>query len=768
MLTALVAVFLLAFIAPFILRKSPQGSLFVAACTAAAFGYFATFIKPVASGETLSFSYSWSPSLSVNFSFLIDGLSLFFALLILFLGILVILYSAYYFREDKYRGRFFLYLIFFMGAMLGVVLSANLITIYLFWELTSFSSYLLIGFHNREEKSRNAARQALLVTVLGGLAMLAGFILLGIAGGSYNISELLSDRELFIDHPYIQPIVILLLLGAFTKSAQFPFHFWLPNAMEAPTPVSAYLHSATMVKAGVYLIFRFQPVFNNVELWHFLLLTFGGITMLIGAVEAFRSDDLKRILAYTTISALGIFVMMAGIGTEKALKGAIVYLLAHALYKGGLFLSAGVLDHECGTRKISQLSGIRKKMPYTASAVILTSLSMAGILPFLGFIGKEMLYETAHSAPLYHQWLLAALVFSSVFFVGVAIKIVYRVFFSKSLHSGEPVREGSPWMVTPPLLLGFLGLLFGIIPSWSVKPLLQAAAGNMLINAGPLDMKLWHGFNLVFIFSIITVLLGVGLYFIGDRMIRMLRKIKFPIEKLPEKSYEGMLRTLQQYAELQTKNIQTGYLRQYISIYVVLFISLTCLYFFLYGMPATGLFNFRWEELVAKEFVIFVLVLVTLIFIFQSRSALVVVAAIGIVGYSIALSYTGFSAPDVAITQFLAETLGLILLILIVPKLPGFFRQHFKTPGKYLVVSVAFGLLMTLITMIGMTQESASSLKEFFLMNSIPKGKGENVVNVILVDFRALDTLGEISVLTITMIGIVSLLKYKNKKQDRL
>ncbi|MEQ8549984.1 MAG: proton-conducting transporter membrane subunit [Cyclobacteriaceae bacterium] len=766
MLKALLSIFLISFLAPMISRYSARRHYILAGLTIFIFGYFCTFIQSVSSGRVFKDTYEWVDQLSLNLSFYLDGLSLFFILLILFFGILIILYSGNYLKNEQHIGRFYGYLIFFMGAMVGLVLSSNLISLFLFWELTSLSSYLLIGYHNKDKKSRYAARQALLVTGAGGLALLAGFILMAIAGGSYDILALIADKDLLLNHDYLQALIILILLGVFTKSAQFPFHFWLPNAMAAPTPVSAYLHSATMVKAGIYLVFRLSPIFTEVLLWKNLLVIVGATTMVIGAVQALRADDLKKILAYTTISALGIFIMLLGVGTEMAMKGAIIYLLAHALYKGGLFLGAGVLDHDCGTRKLSKLANIKKHMPMTATAFILTSASMAGVFPFLGFLGKEILYDALyHHAP-YGYLTIGLLVLSSVFFVAISLRIVISSFFSTSNETSEKeiINEGSLLMTVPPLILGALSLIFGIFASELLKPLAGKTIESVLNQPLVLDLSLWHGFNVILLLSALTIALGVILYRVTVKFPRVSKKINISIEKLPERFYDKCLSALRYVSRVQTKEIQNGYLRNYISVYIVMFILLTSYYMTTSGLFQIDFIRQGFEGMLNPELVILIFISVTMMFIFFVKSRLMVVAAIGIIGYAIALSYTFFSAPDVAITQFLAETLSLILLILITPKLPGIFKNVFEVKRRYLLLSIAFGLLMCAITLVGMNIDRVSTLKSYFLEQSLPKGKGSNVVNVILVDFRALDTLGEISVLTITMIGIISLIGYKKKK----
>jgi len=765
MLEVLVFIFVVAFISPLIGKFPRVGTFILSLILLYVLIYFLGLVNPVMEKGHLVYKYAWIPHLGVSLTFLVDGLSLFFAILIVAFGILIVIYSYSYLNGVKYIGRFYAYLILFMGAMLGLVLSDNLISLFVFWELTSFSSYLLIGFYHNQERSRVAARQALLVTGLGGLAMLAGFVLLGMAGGSYEIQELISQKDLLLASTYLQGIVVLLLLGVFTKSAQFPFHFWLPNAMEAPTPVSAYLHSATMVKAGIYLIFRLNPIFSHSQLWSVLLLVIGGITVVLGVLEAFRSVDLKRILAYTTISALGLFVLMVGIGSEKALKAALFYLAAHAFYKGGLFLVTGIIDHQMGTRSLDKLTSVKLKMPITALATGLACASMMGIIPFLGYLGKEMIYDASLGVSSWNYFITTIVFIANVFFVAISIKIYAGLFMHNSPSgNSEPVKEPSFWMVAPPLALGGIGLLLGGFGKWFLNDIPKSALQAMLAEPVRLDLSLWHGFNQVVWLSLFTLLVGLLVFKKGLGVLKLYSTVHGALESIPEKGYKKGIYLLQKWAYVQTKWIQNGYLRNYISVFIATFILLVGYFLFYSGLLGEERILLDTRSFFNNKLVILILIISTLSFIFKSKSQLVVVAAIGIIGYSIALSYTMYSAPDVAITQFLAESLSLILLVLIAPRLPGLGGSKFRIKGVYLAISILFGIVMTYITLMGMGLEKPTALKEYFLGNSVLEGKGANAVNVILVDFRALDTLGEISVLVIAMVGIVSLMRGKSFK----
>lgn len=724
--------------------------------------YFGSFSKLILDGETVTQSFQWISSLDIHLTFYLDGLSLFFALLITGMGLLVFLYSFQY--MEKYPGKryFFCYLLFFMGAMLGLVLSANLISLFIFWELTSFSSFLLIGFNNQNKGSRRAARQALLVTSGGGLALMSGFILLEIINSNgFDLIALLSQPEISSVGDLQLFAIILIAIGAFSKSAQFPFHFWLPNAMAAPTPVSAYLHSATMVKAGVYLIFRLNPLFDTIPLWTALLGIVGAITMTLGAFLALQEDDLKRILAYTTISALGIFFMMTGIGGRNALNAVIIYVLAHAIYKGGLFLIAGIIERQTGSRNISQLSDLYRKMPLTAFSVICATASMSGIIPFLGFIGKESLYEALyHSQSPFSKVYLVLLIISSVFFVAISIEIVFKAFFRKGEMQNKKIAESAPLMLLGPIILALLGIITAVLPQHTIEPILKLSASAIYQGEAIMELKLWHGFNTVLLLSIITILGGFAVYYV----LKYIRKFKKPQRLNFDYLYDRFISGTDQIAKFITGQIQNGYLRNYIAT-LIFFFSALMIYVLFMGdfINRIDIQNIT-SEIQIYEIVIIALVTMAVIFLFKTKSRLIVTATFGIIGYSIALAYTLFSAPDVAITQFLAETLTLILLILILHRLPSYTLKNKIAHNKYLPLAVLFGLVMTLTSFTLLNRDRNSGLKTFFLEKSLTAGKGKNAVNVILTDFRALDTLGEITVLTITMIGIIALLKINNRK----
>jgi multicomponent Na+:H+ antiporter subunit A len=719
---------------------------------------FATLLDDVARGDNLSLSIPWVTSLGINLSFQVDGLSLLFALIISGIGTLIAIYAGGYFGRKAPVGRFYALLLLFMVAMLGTVTANNLITLFIFWELTSISSYLLIGFNHEQDESRFAALQALLVTGAGGLALLAGLILLGIAGGTFEMSALLDGAIDVRSHALYIPALILVLAGAFTKSAQVPFHFWLPGAMAAPTPVSAYLHSATMVKAGVYLLARLNPVMGGTPAWTLALGTFGGLTMLVGAFLALQHRDLKRILAYSTVSALGTMVLLIGIGTSLALKAMLIFLLAHALYKGALFMVAGTIDHETGTRDITQLGGLRQVMPFTALAAGLAALSMSGLPPFVGFVGKEVVYDAALNAP---QTLIVTGValLTNILTVVAAGMVALRPFFGERQADAETIHEAGIRLWIGPLTLAGLGLGLGLL----VGPLGDTLIGPALsaVKGEPATAKLalWHGLNLMLLLSVITVVGGAVLYIVRGRLQLAPAGTAFIETWGPAAWYRRALDGLYKLAKGQTKLLQHGYLRYYLLIIVAVAVALVTAAWLrgaipvdLPGVPVVWL----------HEIGLAVLMLAALVAVVRAKSRLAAVAALGVIGFAVGLIYLLFSAPDLAMTQFAVETLTVILLVLVLYRLPR-YATFSTAPSRVrdAAIAVGFGVLMTVVVFTMMANPVASPLAEYFKANSVSEAKGSNIVNVILVDFRALDTLGEITVLAVAALGVLALIQLR-------
>ncbi len=770
MLIAVISGFFISLLIPLINRFSPRfAGIVYSILPAILFVFFVRLLPEVVAGEGITQRTSWIPSLGIELNFFLDGLSLFFVLLITGFGFFIFLYASSYLKGHKYFARFFIFLTLFMSSMLGLVLSGSLITMFIFWELTSLTSYMLIGFYNEDEVSRKNALQAMLVTVLGGLAMMAGIILTGMIVDGYDFSTLLSSAEVIKNHPWYQVALVLLLLGAFTKSAQFPFHFWLPNAMAAPAPVSAYLHSTTMVKAGIYLLARISPIFGGTPEWQFILTTIGGITMLLGALLALQYTDLKKILAYTTISALGVMVFLIGIGTTLAIQAAMVFLLAHALYKGTLFLVTGNIDHETGTRDVSELSGLTKKLPFTAYSAILATMSMAGVLPFFGFIAKEIKYEAALHFSAGNLLIILAVFLTGVIFCAVAIEVAYAVFFGPQKETPRKAHEAPPLMLAGPMLFATLGLVGGLFAEFLVQPLLGSSTTAVLNVEHVLKLSLWHGFTLVLGLSLLTLISGLLLYKFRYRLREWSEYIKPYYTYGPASAYQKVIPGLLSLATFQTRFFQNGSLRKYISTIVGFFTFLIVLTLAIFP------FNFcLWDRishignLRVYEVIMVILIIIAFFVIVTSKSRLTTLVALGVMGYGIAIIFLFYGAPDVAMTQFLIETLTVVLFVLILHRLPSFIhKRRFEGIG-YVMVSAAFGLVMAYLLLLFTDSSFVSELRNFYAQESLPLGKGRNVVNVILVDFRQLDTLGEISVLAIAAIGIFAMFKVKYDEGGKL
>jgi multicomponent Na+:H+ antiporter subunit A len=721
--------------------------------------YFGSLLPQAASGAPPTAAWAWAPDLGLQFSFWADGLGLLFALLISGVGALVTIYAGGYLKGHPALGRFYAWLLIFMGAMLGVALADNVLVLFVFWELTSLSSFMLIGFDHEREAARAAALQALLVTGAGGLALLAGLLLLGQAGGSLELSALLARGEALRTSPLYLPALGLILIGAFTKSAQFPFHFWLPNAMEAPTPVSAYLHSATMVKAGVYLLARLGPALGGTEAWTYAVGGGGLVTMLVGGYLALAQTDLKRLLAYSTVSALGMLVLLIGLGAPLAVEAAVVLLLAHALYKGALFLVAGALDHETGTREVTRLSGLWRKMPLVGAAAGLAALSMAGLPPLFGFISKELTYEAAlHSGP----WLTAAVVAASLSFVFVAGVVGVGPFVGRIARTPKPPHEAPLSLWLGPAVLAGLGLVVGLFPALVSGLLLSPAASAAAGETMNLKLALWHGFNPAFGLSVVTVAVGVGLYAIRGRVRSGVARLAWPWG--PAAGYDFALEGVNVLARWQTRLLQSGYLRAYLMVIVLATTGLAL--FTLLGQRGlhwpTNVLDLRFYEVVLAA-----LILAAAFYATVSRSRLGAVASLGAAGYGVALIYLLFGAPDLAMTQFLIESLTVILFVLVFYHLPHFTqlsRPHARV--RDLAVALLAGGLMTLLVLSAVGTRLYPSLAAYFAENALTLAHGRNVVNVILVDFRGLDTLGEITVLGVAGVGVYALLKLRPGKDD--
>lgn len=733
----------------------------------AAFVFYGTLVPSVAAGGSLQVVLPWADSLGIPLAFFVDGLSLLFLLIISLVGVFVVLYASGYLQGSPGLGKFFLYLLAFMGAMLGIVSSDNLILLFIFWELTSITSFLLIGYYHKEAESRRSALQALLVTGAGGLAMLAGFLLLGSAAGTYEISEINAlPAGTLSAHPAFSWILALILLGAFTKSAQFPFHFWLPNAMAAPAPVSSFLHSATMVKAGVFLLARLHPSLSEHAWWSGVVAPVGALTLLTGVFLGFGQTDLKKILAYTTLAVLGTLTMLLGIGTEAALKACLVYLLAHALYKAALFMSAGSVDHETGTREIDRISGLRRVMPLTTAGALIGALSMAGIPLLLGFVSKEYFYKALLGAegPAF-VWEAIGVGTSMILFALAGLAGV-RPFFGALRATPKHAHE-APWtMWLGPLVLGALAIKFGTFPGWVGDHLISPAARAVVADpAFDAHLELWHGWNTALMLSILTVI-GGGIVFLAAAG---WRRSTVPLYRGlaavgPERAYDAILAGVLGFAGWQTRVLQNGKLRNYI-----LTVGGFATVLLLLLLPRS-LAQLRLPEMLAPSTLgvaVCVLIMAAGVLACFARSRFAAILTLGVVGLGVAILFFLFSAPDLAMTQILVETLTVVLFVLAFHKLPmlrDFSSRAIKIRDA--IVAGIFGAVMAALVMIAFSfhRPAAGPISEYMAANSLPLANGRNVVNVILVDFRALDTLGEITVLAVAALGVFAMLRLKAPK----
>jgi multicomponent Na+:H+ antiporter subunit A len=727
----------------------------------ALFVVFAQMLPAIAAGDVLRFVWAWVPSLGVNVSFVIDGLSLLFALLITGIGALVMLYSAKYLAGHPQQARFSLLLTSFMLAMLGVVLADNLLALFVFWELTTVTSYLLIGFSHAAGKSRRSALQALLVTGTGGLALLAAIVLIGNVAGTFELSEIRAQAGVLTQSALYLPILILVLLAAFTKSAQMPFHFWLPNAMAAPTPVSAYLHSATMVKAGVYLMARTHPSLSGTDIWLWTLTIAGAVTMVFASLMALRQTDLKQALAYTTLMALGALTLLLANDTSYAITAMVTFLLVHSLYKASLFLVVGILDHQTGTRDTDKLFGLGRAMPVTATAAALAALSMAGIPPFLGFIAKELSYAGAEGVASSPVFVAGAVLIASALMFAIAGIVAYRPFFSREGTPLKNVVEARWPMLLGPVILASLGAILGIFPeiasTYVVKPTVASILGS---PEKAKELHLWAGVNLALFLSLATFALGFAIY---AAKAKLRAALIWAVDHSPsfDRGWDNLLAWVASGSKWQTRVIQTGQLRRYILVTfgtALIAFAGTILAKGSYVMPQV------WPEVTAADWLVVTLVLLGTILTVWTQSRITAIAGLGVVGIGNAMVFIMYSAPDVAITQLLVETLVVVLFAAAALRLPRLGSEPLRKRGLDAALAVAMGVTITVIMLMVTTGPIDRSLTDFFDMASYTQAYGQNIVNVILVDFRALDTFGEITVVLVAAISILALLRSSPEK----
>jgi NADH:ubiquinone oxidoreductase subunit 5 (subunit L)/multisubunit Na+/H+ antiporter MnhA subunit/multisubunit Na+/H+ antiporter MnhB subunit len=722
--------------------------------------------RPVLAGRVIRVALPWFPDLDVRYALTLDGLALLFALLIAVAGLLILVYSTAYMARSLALGRFYAHMLLFAGGMLGVVLADDLILLYVFWELTSLASFFLIGYHDDDPAARSGAVTALIVTVGGGLAMLAGFVLLAQVGGTWQISELAGKAGTIVADGRAGIIVLLVLAGAFTKSAQIPFHFWLPGAMVAPTPVSTYLHSATMVWAGVYLLARLTPVLGDAAWWTTLLVPVGLATLLVGGALAVAQADLKALLAYSTIGALGLATALIGWQTPDAVAAAMAYVVVHAAFKGALFLVAGAVEHQTGTRRIERLGDLRRTMPVTLGVAAAASLSMAAIPPFGGFLGKEAAVDAL--------WQGSSLAGGLVGLSG-ALSVAYaarfmKIFFgpppgdlsgrgrraSRGRQHHEPVgpaSEPSALLWAPPAVLAAGGLVAGLAPS-SIERLASLAA--VAITGEPHDFLLWHGVSLKLVaVSALALGLGGGLFALQERVIRLVRHAPWLSAGL---AYDALYAAVLRVAGSLTGAYMTGRLRSYL-----MYIMTAASVLLAYGLWRTGV---RVSPAVAaldfgQGLSVLVAIAASLAAV-RLRLLLGSILALGVAGYSVSLIYLLLSAPDIAMTQAVIETVAVVFFVVALTALGKADERQVlvrRAAGDGLMAVVAGGLAAVLALMI--SQVSAlPRISDAFFARAAEAG-GSNVVNLVILDFRGWDTVGEISVLGIAALGIMALAPWK-------
>jgi multicomponent K+:H+ antiporter subunit A len=727
-------------------------------------------VPAVLVGEVLRWQIDWMPQLGLAFGFRMDGLAWLFALLICGIGALIVLYAAYYLDPDDPAARFFAFLLLFMGAMLGIVLADNLLLLVVFWELTSLSSFLLIGYWSHRQDARQGARMALTITGAGGLALLGGVLLLGEIVGGYDLELVLASGSVIRAHPLYPVALLLVLAGAFTKSAQFPFHFWLPHAMAAPTPVSAYLHSATMVKAGVFLLARMYPALGGSELWFWTVAPVGLATLLVGAYIAIFQHDLKGLLAYSTISHLGLITLLFGIDTRLAVVAGVFHILNHATFKASLFMAAGIIDHEAGSRDMRKLNGLWKYMPITAALGTVAAGAMAGVPLLNGFLSKEMFFTEAVSRDIggVMNWLLpAGATLAGIFSVAYSARFIHDVFFNGEPR-GLPKKPHEPprFMRLPVEVLVVLCVLVGLFPALIIGPVLAVGAQAALFGGpyAPLpvyELAIWHGFNPALAMSVVALAGGLVLYFGLQRRVNLHRLVQLPgwIRSGGREAFQLFTERKLRIAGAVTETIENGSLQRYLFLLVVVALLAGLAPYLADGFgPAAAAtkgtpLNFG---VLAVWIVGSAAAIGTMVAYRQRLLALLLLGAVGLV---VSLTFVYFSAPDLALTQLLVEMVTIILMMLSLYWLPA---QSPREPSRArqardLLLSLAAGAGVAALSYALLTR-GFDSISPYFLRTAVPEGGGANVVNVILVDFRGYDTLGEITVLGIAGIVIYALL----------
>jgi len=759
---ALVAIapFLAAILAPFIFRFAGSYSGWLLAIVPAAiFWVLLGLVEPIQQTGAITAGIDWIPHYGLRLSFLLDGLSLTFALTISAIGALILVYAGAYLKGHPHQGRFLAFMLAFMGAMLGLVTADNLVALVVFWELTSVTSFLLIGFDHQRQAARRAAIQALVVTGAGGLTLLIGAVILHQVGGAWEMSALLEQGALVKASPAYLAILLLFVFAAFTKSAQVPFHFWLPNAMEAPTPVSAFLHSATMVQAGVYLMLRTSPILGGTAIWEGLLVVFGGVTLLWGALAALRQTDLKQMLAQTTIASLGLLILLIGIGSEMAINAAAVYFVAHALYKAALFLVVGVIDHETGTRDITALGGLRGKLPVTFGAAVLAGLSMVGLPLTVGYLAKEEMYAALAGGDPTQILVLIVLIAGNGLLAGVGLAVAIKPFFGAHVATPTPAHEAGPSLLAGPVVLAILGIAAGIkantVGMFLMAPTATAVLGtpvesHLKLSVDPTSLLLW--------LSVATWALGAATYYYLETVRAVLRRGRTAVGWTFDQGFDAAMFGLIRFAATVTRFFHHGRLEAYVVVlFSMLILAIAVPLIALGGLPAMPAF----PPLTFYEWGIIIVAITGLVAVLVAPSRLVAIVSLGIQGLAVAMLFLLFGAPDLAFTQFMVEVLSVVILALVMTRLKLDLRdrREFEDWIRDGTIAIAAGVSIMVLLLVVVSGPLDMRLSDFFTQTSVAIAHGHNIVNVILVDYRGLDTLGEISVVMTAGIAVLALLR---------
>lgn len=788
--------FISAVLVPFLykyLNRQVHTGWFVLLVPLSIFIYLLQYIPDVAAGKTYKYTLPWIPTLDIGMTSYVDGLGLLFGLLISGVGTLVIIYSVFYMsKEREALHNFYVYLLMFMGAMLGVVFSDHLLVFYGFWELTSVSSFLLISYWYERKSSRQGALKAMLITVLGGFGLLAGFIMLITMTDTYSIREMIANLEIIQGHALFIPAMLCILLGAFTKSAQFPFGIWLPDAMEAPTPVSSYLHSATMVKAGLYLVARMTPIFGGSSVWFWLVAGIGLITLLYGSLTALRQTDLKALLAYSTISQLGLIMCLLGVGSLAVYFGpgesggvftvatfaALFHLFNHSTFKGSLFMVVGIIDHETGRRDIRYLGGLMQVMPVTFTIALIGGLSMAGLPPFNGFLSKEMFFAAVNDVAEAGVFGLGhiGLLFPIIAWVASIFTFVYCMIFIFKTFGGRfrperltrKVHEAPFGMLVSPIILGLLVILIFFFPNVLGKYILAPALTSVLpmMTVTPYELKIsaWHGLNMELLMTIGVIVVGFLLFKTTKKWIQAVRN--YPQGLTLNRLYNQGLTGTEKLSASLTDRYMTGSLRHYLiyvfSFFVILLLG-SLLWF--HGLQ----FDFSKDAPISMFDAGLVIAMIIAAFtVLLAGNRIVAIVALGALGYMVSMFFVIFRAPDLALTQMVVETVTTVLFLLCFYHLPKLKKSIERIPFKLtnLVISVAMGLTVTLVALAANGHKLFEPITSFF-ENAYELAGAKNIVNAILVDFRGFDTMLEISVLAIAGLGVYILVHQRAKRREQ-